>query len=57
MDKSWRQNIFWGAVVILFAAYALNYAYELIRPLLWLACPLSVIGVGFWMYFSWRRRW
>jgi hypothetical protein len=57
MDKSWRHNVFWGAVVILAAAYAIRYAFELIRPLLSWACPLLVVGAVAWLYIAWRRRW
>lgn len=55
--QSFASRLFWVAVSILFAAYAIRYAYELIRPLLWWACPLLVVGVGAWLYISWRRRW
>ena len=55
--QNFASRLFWATAAVLFAAYALRYAYETILPLFWLACPLLVVGVGGWLYFSWRRRW
>jgi hypothetical protein len=56
---NYRMVLFWWAFTLLFVAYSCRVGYELVRPLLWLACPLSIVfivGGGIWFYLRWRDR-
>jgi hypothetical protein len=56
--SNWRSQLFASAFVIFFICYGARICYELVLPMLWLACPLSILailGVGLWLYFRWRN--
>jgi uncharacterized membrane protein YccC len=55
-SKNWRQRVVGSAAVLLFAAFALRLAYDLISPILPLLCVSVCLAVAGWLYVDWRRR-
>lgn len=53
---SWRWKAFWTMYVVLFVAYGIRIAIELLVPVLpYLLCG-TVVCLVVWLYISWRRR-
>lgn len=55
---NYRMVLFWWAFTVLFACYAIRIGYELVKPLLWLLCPASIVfivGGALWWWFRWRN--